>query len=249
MKKVLSFLFVFSTSTLVFADYIPIPDDNPLTNLPDDAVILAKKDIVFSIVDDFSYFRKFTGDGKGYHFNYSKSLISKGSTLAISNMYQTNYYATPVFFHQIKPDSGETNFFWFNIKNQSKAIWIALWQFTKDIEQSPRTVKDFNEWVGGDFQLVHDNPYEGLDEKTKIDIIMVKITNAIKEERYKDALPYFNDLERNNSNLPESFYFYQIQSLFKSNLSDEAKDKARDYLKKYGSNAKYYAEVIEIMGR
>ena len=52
-----------------------------------------------------------------------------------------------------------------------------------------------------------------------------------------------------NKNLPESFYFYQIQSLSKSGRLDDAKDKAKDYLKKHGSKGKYYAEVIEIMGR
>lgn len=93
------------------------------------------------------------------------------------------------------------------------------------------------------------DPYEGFDEKTKNDIVMSKITTAIKEERYRDALPHFAYLEKINKNLPESFYFYQIQSLSKAGRSEDATNKAKDYLKRYGSNSKYYAEVIEILGR
>lgn len=96
------------------------------------------------------------------------------------------------------------------------------------------------------------DPYPDLDEKTKMDVVMSKITTALKEERYKDALFYFEFLERRNNNLPESFYFYQIQTLSKANISDlkyYTQKKAKDYLKKYGSKGKYYAEVVEIMGR
>lgn len=93
------------------------------------------------------------------------------------------------------------------------------------------------------------DPYAGLDRETKIDILMSKITTAFKEERYDDALPYFNFLAKYDNDLPESFYFYQIQSLYKARHSDDAKEKAKDYLKKHGSKGKYYAEVIEIMGR
>ena len=91
--------------------------------------------------------------------------------------------------------------------------------------------------------------YPDLDQKTKTDIVMSKITTAIKEERYKDALPYFLLLEIHGSNLPESFYFYQIQTLSKVFKGNVINIKAQEYLKKFGSKGKYYAEVVEIMGR
>lgn len=107
------------------------------------------------------------------------------------------------------------------------------------------------------------DPYDSLDldEKTKEDIMMSKITTAIKGERHIDALVYFLSLEKHGSNLPESFYFYQIQSLFKASytagisgsiheaLKQAVGVKSKEYLKKYGSKGKYYAEVVEIMGR
>lgn len=93
------------------------------------------------------------------------------------------------------------------------------------------------------------NDYKKLDHKIKKEVMMSKIIAAIKEDRYKDALPYFSSLERHDNNLPESFYFYYIQSLSKVGYQQDTNVKAQEYLKKYGSNAKYYAEVIEIMGR
>lgn len=107
------------------------------------------------------------------------------------------------------------------------------------------------------------DPYDSLDvdEKTKENIMMSKITTAIKEERYKDTLVYFISLEKHGNNLPESFYFYQIKTLLNAAdsgghsmgvgkaLRQAVGIKAQEYLKKYGSKGKYYTEVIEIMGR
>lgn len=107
------------------------------------------------------------------------------------------------------------------------------------------------------------DPYGSLDldEKTKVNIMMSKITTAIKGERYKDALVYFISLEKYSNNLPESFYFYQIQTLLNAAnagghnmgvdiaLRKAVGIKAQEYLKKYGSTGKYYTQVIEIMGR
>lgn len=121
------------------------------------------------------------------------------------------------------------------------------WGFYKSNEQEAFHIN--NERVKYCSKAECDPDYPDLDAKTKMDIMMSKITTAIKEERYKDALPYFLSLERNNSNLPESFYFYYIQSLSKAGYRNAANSEAQDYLKKYSSKGKYYAEVIEIMGR
>ena len=59
------------------------------------------------------------------------------------------------------------------------------------------------------------------------------------------------DSARFYKNINLSFYFYQIQTLSKANISDlkeYTQKKAKDYLKKYGSKGKYYAEVVELMG-
>ena len=119
-----------------------------------------------------------------------------------------------------------------------QALVVGVWKGRKFLRECQKIECDSNY-----------DPYEDLDLKTKTDIVMNKITVAIKEGNYKDAVGYFPYLERVNNNLPESFYFYQMQSLSKSGRLDDAKEKAKDYLKKYGSKGKYYAEVIEIMGR
>lgn len=76
---------------------------------------------------------------------------------------------------------------------------------------------------------------------------MIKINTAIKEERYKDTLPYFSALEKYNINLPEIFYFHQILSFSKfDKLSNATMIKAKEYLKKYDNKGKYHNEVVEI---
>lgn len=90
---------------------------------------------------------------------------------------------------------------------------------------------------------------EGLDKKTIRDIVMSKITTALKDSRYNDAIFHFNYLEKNDNNLPESFYFYQINTLYNAGNKAVAASKAQAYLKKYNSNSKYYPAVIEIMGK
>ncbi len=120
-----------------------------------------------------------------------------------------------------------------------------------------------NDWLIKECAIGECDPYDSLDldEKTKENIMMSKITTAIKGERYKDALVYFISLEKHSNNLPESFYFYQIQTLLNAAdsgghsmgvgnaLRQAVSIKAKEYLKKYGSKGKYYAEVVEIMGR
>ena len=91
--------------------------------------------------------------------------------------------------------------------------------------------------------------YPLVDQKIKTDILMAKITNALKAEKYKDAAPYFEALDRKNLDLPESFYFYHIQTLSKLIKGDVLNSKITQYLNKYGSDGKYYAEVLEIVGR
>ena len=102
---------------------------------------------------------------------------------------------------------------------------------------------------------INNDPYDGLDQKTKTDIWMSKITTAMKENKFRDALLYMAFLEKYNNNLPESFYFYQIRCLANTtnkeyhHRSAVLQIKLKEYLKRYSSKGKYYAEVIEIMGR
>lgn len=78
---------------------------------------------------------------------------------------------------------------------------------------------------------------------------MTKILTAIKANRHIDALPIFDYMETYGKSLPESFYYYYIVALDKSNKSKEAKERATAFLKNYGKKSKYYTEVLGILAK
>ena len=134
--------------------------------------------------------------------------------------------------------NGEASGYGWRFVSKINKTYEGLWENGNLLKSCPRIECDPNY-----------NPYEGLDKKTVRDIVMSKITTALKDSRYNDAIPHFNYLENNDSDLPESFYFYQINTLYNAGNKAVAASKAQAYLKKYSSNSKYYPAVIEIMGK
>ncbi|MBI3130756.1 MAG: tetratricopeptide repeat protein [Acidobacteria bacterium] len=96
--------------------------------------------------------------------------------------------------------------------------------------------------------LVTDS-YANLDAEVMEDIVMGKIEAHLRKEQYEEALPYFDRLARSGRPLPESFYFYEIDTLEHSGRKTEARAKAEAYLRKHGKKGKYYAKVIAVMTR
>lgn len=92
-----------------------------------------------------------------------------------------------------------------------------------------------------------------LDQEMQVDLLMAKITSALKADKASDALPFFAELEGMESTLknplPESFHFYYIDTLDKTGDKAKALSRADVYLNKYGKSGKYYGQVIEIMSR
>ena len=91
----------------------------------------------------------------------------------------------------------------------------------------------------------------GEDPKIQADILMGKITSLLKADEPAKALPYMAELEELGpslpNRLPESFYFYYIDTLVRAGQNDEALIRARSYLGKYGKKGSYYAKVIKLM--
>lgn len=116
------------------------------------------------------------------------------------------------------------------------------------------TVADFHNYFGHYLHLVYHNPansaqYEGLPDDVVTDLVMAKITGAIKQQAYQTALPYFVYLERRKAVLPESFwYYYTVTS---ANLKDADRTRAlgTKYLSKYGRKGKYYDKIISLMAQ
>lgn len=92
-----------------------------------------------------------------------------------------------------------------------------------------------------------------VSDEVRVDLLMSRITSALKAEKYADALPLFAELEGMEPSLqtplPESFHFYYIDTLDKTGNIIKAHSRTEAYLNKYGKNGKYYGQVIEIMSR
>jgi len=92
-----------------------------------------------------------------------------------------------------------------------------------------------------------------MDQDVQVDLLMAKITNALKQNRVADALPAFAQLESMEPTLQnplsEGFHFLYIDTLDKSGNHAKALSRANIYMDKFGKQGKYYDKVIEIMSR
>ena len=121
----------------------------------------------------------------------------------------------------------------------------------------PRRVSPDGRWVAfsdGATTLIHAgavvaDAYAGLDPEVLYDVLMDKIVGLLKGGKPELALPYFTRLEYGAASLPESFYFYQMETLERVGQSAEARLKAEAYLRRFGKKGKYYAKVVALMAR
>jgi len=94
---------------------------------------------------------------------------------------------------------------------------------------------------------------QAMDQDVQVDLLMAKITNALKQNRVADALPAFAQLESMEPTLQnplsEGFHFLYIDTLDKSGNHAKALSRANIYMDKFGKQGKYYDKVIEIMSR
>lgn len=93
------------------------------------------------------------------------------------------------------------------------------------------------------------NTEQWLPPEILTDILMTRITSAIKTREYYKALPSFKQLDQMDKNLPESFYYYYIEALASSGKSQDARVRIDAYLQKYGKKGKYYPQVLEVTSK
>jgi len=89
---------------------------------------------------------------------------------------------------------------------------------------------------------------DSLPAEVQVSILMKQITNAISEGDYKSALPAFRKIQGMNQPLPESFDFYYIEALARTNTDEtvlEANERIQRYFSKYGKKGGHYQEVVE----
>jgi len=93
------------------------------------------------------------------------------------------------------------------------------------------------------------DPYYGKSSKLVEDIIMVRITTAIGANKWEEAISSLDELENLGVNLPESFYYYQIDTLMKAEKKEQAHQKAEAFILKYGDKASHYSRMVEILSQ
>lgn len=103
--------------------------------------------------------------------------------------------------------------------------------------------------VGASLSFAVIQPAQALDKEVQGDILMAKITAALKVDKFSDALPYFEEMELLNLRLPESYYFYYIDTLERAGKQEDALLRAEMYLERFGRKGKYYEQVIELIAR
>jgi len=91
--------------------------------------------------------------------------------------------------------------------------------------------------------------HNDLPDIVKRDLLMTKILNNIKANRFAEALPDFDRLEKLDAKQPESFYFHYIQALDKTGRNTEAKTRAITFLKRFGDKSKYYNDILQIIAK
>lgn len=91
--------------------------------------------------------------------------------------------------------------------------------------------------------------YAGMDPAILQDLLMEKISAALRDKRAVEALPHFERLAKTGAVLPESFYYYRIETLEAAGKKADARESANQYLEKYGKKGKYYSQVISLLAR
>lgn len=94
---------------------------------------------------------------------------------------------------------------------------------------------------------------QAVDQDIQVDLLMSKITMALKEKRYADALPPMEKIEgmENSMSKPltEGFHFLYLDTLDKSGNYAKALTRTNIYMEKFGKRGKHYAQVVDMTVR
>jgi hypothetical protein len=89
------------------------------------------------------------------------------------------------------------------------------------------------------------------DRRLPVDVrrdkYMVSLTSHLKNERYREALVYFDLLGRLDVDLPASFKFFLGESLLRTGNSKAAVSKLYEYIEEEGPSGQYYKMALELV--
>ena len=257
MRNILCGVLLLMIGLPAFASNDPVPGNTLLTRLPDGTrlVVKAKMNVYEQNQSNDPGIVKIFGSYSYLSLNIDNNtsvLLEEGTPLPIvKTVTSINEVRTASPYVITSRSAGRKKMLvieWVNSRSLRGAVWLD----ERDGEL-PNSVDDFNRWLGKYFQVIYDDPgsdpYPGMEKGLVLDIVMGKITAALKANKYAEALPHFALLERQGTALPESFYYYYTDTLEKAGQKDKARAGAATYLKNYGKTGRYYPQVIELMGR
>ena len=94
-------------------------------------------------------------------------------------------------------------------------------------------------------------PALASDPEAQAELLLAKISSALKNDRTSVALSYCTTLEKLGPSLqkplPEIFYYNYIETLHRSGAQENVLNRAYAYLHKFGKNSPHYAQVTAIV--
>jgi hypothetical protein len=239
VKRTLVVVLLLMVFSVALANDEPVPAGTSLNALPEGSRVLIKQNIPRGVE-----LPAFPGAFKQILYGKGSAMVTRGSSKAVTAGMQF-----PI--SRVDRDQSSARAL-ILLKSVAEDDYITIAFDFRD-GAYPQTVGDFDAKMGAYFSIIYDDPaydpYPGMDKSVVVDIVMKKITAGLKENNPAKTLPQFAHLEKLGVPLPESFSYYYIETLEKAGKKDAARARAAAYLKTYGKKGKYYAPVIEIMGR
>lgn len=225
MKKLFAFTAAALACTVALAANEQVPPDALLLNLPSGSKLLLKRSV------SISQKNALTGSYIAHIGPATIYSIEGSVTLSAGEVIDIERVKSPVVGRYNVHLTGPLGFY---------------------LDDDIRTVGDFTRVLGNTLRIVYDDPNADLLDmpvEMRQDIFMTRVLDSIKANRYDEALPDFERLEKLGKPQPESFYYYYIVALDKAQRPTQAKERAVEFLKTYGKQSKYYNDVLAIMAK
>jgi hypothetical protein len=228
MKTVFVTIAFYSLCSLAFAFNEHVPGSTNLVDLPIGARLLIKRDID---TKDYLFL------GANFWFSSSKDIhLKSGMLLPLRHLPTFSSGRLVLTLKDPDPQSLDSSNYGIAIDPKAKIRTVS--DFYARLNSENKNVVEF---------VYDEDPYKGMSDDMKQDLMMSKILDAIKADKYWDALPDFYRMEKTQKELPESFYYYFIVALNRSGERSVAQSRGRTFLEKYGKGSKYYQQVTAIM--
>lgn len=88
-----------------------------------------------------------------------------------------------------------------------------------------------------------------MDKTILIDLLMAQITQSLRDNKFAEALPYFDRMIRTGTELPESFYYHHAETLWRAGKASTASEKLDQYFARFGTTGESYHKAIALAAK